>query len=326
MEHPLFFLISSPLDQFEIRNLLSLDAPILGNIHISITNIGLYLIIGSFIALTLNLLATNYNKLVSNNWSISLESIYATIHSIVINQINKKKGSQFYSDLLQTLLNISYNSIEWCLNSPPKPHAFACLPLQSSIFASIYKYNYCSHTKNFSVYHKLRLPPQIDDILDLPGETTRTPEATRSLLDTIPATPTAKDAIPSEESLDALKKSYDKINSEADFEKDMQDPEYSRKFFEQGFASAADSHLTDYSQIAVHDPFKMSAVLHSYRIREDNKFSPLIEYLNSTKPDFRLDKKKYIWFQFFRELYTNNVSRWYRCFFLQYSLPNNGFN
>ena len=28
--------ISSPLDQFEIRNLLSLDAPILANIHLSI--------------------------------------------------------------------------------------------------------------------------------------------------------------------------------------------------------------------------------------------------------------------------------------------------
>ena len=40
---------------------------------------------------------------------------------------------QHYSDLLQTLLNRSYNSLEWCLNSPPKPHAFVSLPLQSSI-------------------------------------------------------------------------------------------------------------------------------------------------------------------------------------------------
>ena len=59
--------ITSPLDQFEIRNLLSLDAPLFGNIHLSITNIGLYLTIGGFLALTLNLIATNYNKLVSNN-------------------------------------------------------------------------------------------------------------------------------------------------------------------------------------------------------------------------------------------------------------------
>jgi F-type H+-transporting ATPase subunit a len=59
--------ITSPLDQFEIRNLLSLDAPILGNLHISLTNIGLYLTIGAFFVLTLNVLATNYNKVVSNS-------------------------------------------------------------------------------------------------------------------------------------------------------------------------------------------------------------------------------------------------------------------
>ena len=38
---------------------------------------------------------------------------------------------QFYSDSLQTLLNRSYNSLEWALTSPPKPHAFVSLPLQS---------------------------------------------------------------------------------------------------------------------------------------------------------------------------------------------------
>ena len=40
---------------------------------------------------------------------------------------------QFYSDSLQTLLNRAYNSLEWSLNSPPKPHAFVSLPLQSSL-------------------------------------------------------------------------------------------------------------------------------------------------------------------------------------------------
>ena len=62
-----FSIISSPLDQFEIRNLLSLDAPILGNLHISLTNIGLYLTIGAILVLTLNVLATNYNKVISNS-------------------------------------------------------------------------------------------------------------------------------------------------------------------------------------------------------------------------------------------------------------------
>ena len=39
---------------------------------------------------------------------------------------------QFFSDLFQTLFNRNYNSIEWSLNSPPKPHAFVSLPLQSA--------------------------------------------------------------------------------------------------------------------------------------------------------------------------------------------------
>jgi len=66
MHMHLFTEISSPLDQFEIRNLLSIDAPILANLHISLTNIGLYLTVGMLLILLLNLLATNYNKVVSN--------------------------------------------------------------------------------------------------------------------------------------------------------------------------------------------------------------------------------------------------------------------
>jgi F-type H+-transporting ATPase subunit a len=98
----LFTEISSPLDQFEIRNLLSIDAPILANIHISLTNIGLYLILGMFLILSLNILATNCNKIISDKWSIGQESIYATIHSIVINQINARNG-QIYFPFIYTL-------------------------------------------------------------------------------------------------------------------------------------------------------------------------------------------------------------------------------
>ena len=45
---------------------------------------------------------------------------------------------QFFSDLFQTLFNRNYNSLEWSLNSPPKPHAFVSLPLQSSILGSTF--------------------------------------------------------------------------------------------------------------------------------------------------------------------------------------------
>ena len=39
---------------------------------------------------------------------------------------------QYFSDLFQTLFNRNYNSLEWSLNSPPKPHSFISLPLQSA--------------------------------------------------------------------------------------------------------------------------------------------------------------------------------------------------
>ena len=102
MTNNLFTEITSPLDQFEIRNLLSLDAPVLANLHLSLTNIGLYLTMAGVIIFGLSVLTTNYNKVVSNNWSISQETIYATVHSIVTNQINPNKG-QIYFPFMYTL-------------------------------------------------------------------------------------------------------------------------------------------------------------------------------------------------------------------------------
>lgn len=98
----MFNLVLSPLDQFEVRDLLSLNANLLGNIHLSLTNIGLYLTIGIVVILTYSLLATNNNKIIPNNWSISQESIYATVHGIVVSQINPTRG-QIYFPFIYTL-------------------------------------------------------------------------------------------------------------------------------------------------------------------------------------------------------------------------------
>jgi F-type H+-transporting ATPase subunit a len=101
----------SPLDQFIIRNLLSVNGPVLANANISITNIGLYLSIASLMVLTVFIISNNYNKLVSNNWSASQESIYATIHSIVINQINEKKGQMYFPFIFALFLFILSNNL-----------------------------------------------------------------------------------------------------------------------------------------------------------------------------------------------------------------------
>lgn len=92
--------VLSPLDQFEVRDLLS--ANLLGNVNLSLTNIGLYLTISMLIILTCSLLASNNNKIIPNNWSISQESLYATVHGIVVSQINPTKG-QIYFPFIYTL-------------------------------------------------------------------------------------------------------------------------------------------------------------------------------------------------------------------------------
>ena len=59
--------VLSPLDQFEVRDLLSINANLLGNVNLSLTNIGLYLTISMVVILTYSLLATNNNKIIPNN-------------------------------------------------------------------------------------------------------------------------------------------------------------------------------------------------------------------------------------------------------------------
>lgn len=61
------YTIASPLDQFEIRDLISLDVQVLSNLHLSITNITLYLTISLILVLNLILLSDNFNRVVSNN-------------------------------------------------------------------------------------------------------------------------------------------------------------------------------------------------------------------------------------------------------------------
>ena len=103
--------IISPLDQFEIRNLISLDAPVLGNLSISLTNIGLYLTIAGYLVFMISLVSNNNNRVVSNAWSVYQESIYATVHSIVVGQINDKKGQVYFPFMYVLFLFILVNNL-----------------------------------------------------------------------------------------------------------------------------------------------------------------------------------------------------------------------
>lgn len=102
---------TSPLDQFVIRNLFSVKADILGNLQLSLTNMGLYLIITTIILFAFYLLATNYDITTPNGWSLSLETIYATVYSIVVNQINANKGQMFFPLISALFIYILINNL-----------------------------------------------------------------------------------------------------------------------------------------------------------------------------------------------------------------------
>lgn len=102
---------TSPLDQFTIRNLFSVKADLLGNFQLSLTNMGLYLTITTLIIFAFYLLATNYDMATPNGWSLSLESIYATVYSIVINQINANKGQMFFPLISALFIYILINNL-----------------------------------------------------------------------------------------------------------------------------------------------------------------------------------------------------------------------
>jgi len=106
---PIWF--TSPLDQFIIRDLFSIKMDLLVNTQISLTNIGLYLIITTLIIFVMFMVATNYNITIPNSWSLSQESIYSTIYSIVINQINANKGQMFFPFIFSMFIYILINNL-----------------------------------------------------------------------------------------------------------------------------------------------------------------------------------------------------------------------
>nr|YP_009704497.1 ATP synthase F0 subunit a [Volvariella volvacea]AYD91386.1 ATP synthase F0 subunit a [Volvariella volvacea]AYD91417.1 ATP synthase F0 subunit a [Volvariella volvacea]AYD91422.1 ATP synthase F0 subunit a [Volvariella volvacea] len=111
------FIILSPLSQFEVTSLIGLNAPILGYLNITITNLGLY---ASFILLLVvgfHFLGNNDFKLIPSRWSVALESSYASLGSMVRDQIGSANEiylpfvySLFFFILLGNLIsNVPYS-------------------------------------------------------------------------------------------------------------------------------------------------------------------------------------------------------------------------
>jgi len=80
-----------------------------------------------------------WNLISSLGSIVSVVAAWLFLHIVYLQLIEGKTASrfpwmtpQFHTDTLQALISRSYPSLEWALSSPPKPHAFVSLPLQSS--------------------------------------------------------------------------------------------------------------------------------------------------------------------------------------------------
>lgn len=88
-------LINSPLEQFEVVSLISINAPIFGHLNLSLTNLSLYTIIVLTILISMQILGNNSLKLIPSKWSIGLESTYASILNMVRDQIGTHNEEYF---------------------------------------------------------------------------------------------------------------------------------------------------------------------------------------------------------------------------------------
>lgn len=71
---------------------------------------------------------------------ISIIATWLFIYILYIQLVAGKNVSRYpwlfsktFNDTLQIYLSQSYNSLEWCLHNPPKPHAFVSLPVQNNL-------------------------------------------------------------------------------------------------------------------------------------------------------------------------------------------------
>jgi len=87
--------INSPLSQFEVTNLIGLFSPYLGNLNFILTNLALYTFLILIIVIGLHYFGNNDSNLIPNKWSLSLETSYASICSMVREQIGNQSEKYF---------------------------------------------------------------------------------------------------------------------------------------------------------------------------------------------------------------------------------------
>ena len=95
------FFILSPLSQFEVFQLIGLDLSIIGQFYLALTNLSLYFILIFVTIISLHYYGNNDFNLVPNKISISIETSFASLSTMVKNQIGS--FNEVYVPFIYTL-------------------------------------------------------------------------------------------------------------------------------------------------------------------------------------------------------------------------------
>ena len=93
--------ILSPLSQFEVFQLIGLDLSIIGQFYLALTNLSLYFILIFVTIISLHYYGNNDFNLVPNKISISIETSFASLSTMVKNQIGSL--NEVYVPFIYTL-------------------------------------------------------------------------------------------------------------------------------------------------------------------------------------------------------------------------------
>jgi|SRR5690606_3260832 len=130
-------IISNPLEQFEIKEFIFFGSPLLG-MKLSLTNLGFYLILVTVLIFGMSFLATNNYKVIANRWSITQESLYGSIYSMVNSSIGPK-GEVFipfiYSLFIYILMSNLIGLIPYSFT--PTSQVITCLGFSVTILLGV---------------------------------------------------------------------------------------------------------------------------------------------------------------------------------------------
>lgn len=129
--------LRNPLEQFMITDLFSISLPILNINKISLTNIGLYLIIGIILIVLLSEIVST-RSIIGNRGYLIKESLYDTVHKIVKDQIGSRNEiylPYIYSIFVLILISNLIGLVPYSYT--PTAHLVLTLSLSVSIIIGV---------------------------------------------------------------------------------------------------------------------------------------------------------------------------------------------